>query len=41
MCKTPFKKDSGVLEFISDQRKTQKMYEKDVNGYPFMLEFFP
>ena len=31
----------NILQFISDQYKTQSMCEKFVNYYPFILEFVP
>ena len=41
MCEIVVLENSSILQFIPDQYKIQKMLEKAVNDYPFMLEFVP
>ena len=41
MCDKVVDNYSHELEFVSDRYKTQKMYTKGVNFYPFEIQLFP
>ena len=38
MCEIVVLEYSAMLQYISDQSKTQEMREKTINDYPFLLK---